>query len=130
MRKSGSPWPSRPGSSTFFSTAVVWTTIHLLPHSDQGVPLVLDLICLVSAVTGCFFLMLDWRQLSIRAFYFTMGLTLFYIAGFVFFSGGAASPYSFLYFLVIFWSSFFLSRKENLIVMIAAFLFTLLPFSL
>lgn len=113
----------------FFSTAVVWTTIHLLPQSDQSVPLVLDLICLVSAVTGCFFLILDWRRLSIRAFYFTTGLTLFYIAGFVFFSGGAASPYSFLYFLVIFWSSFFLSRKENLTVMIGAFLFTLLPFS-
>ncbi|MDC4206742.1 MAG: GAF domain-containing protein [Candidatus Manganitrophus sp.] len=113
----------------FFSTAVVWTTIHLLPQSDQSVPLVLDLICLVSAVTGCFFLILDWRHLSIRAFYFTTGLTLFYIAGFVFFSGGAASPYSFLYFLVIFWSSFFLSRKENLTVMIGAFLFTLLPFS-
>lgn len=113
----------------FFSTAVVWTTIHLLPQSDQSVPLVLDLICLVSAVTGCFFLMLDWRRLSIRAFYFTTVLTLFYIAGFVFFSGGAASPYAFLYFLVIFWSSFFLSRKENLTVMIAAFLFTLLPFS-
>lgn len=113
----------------FFSTAVVWTTIHLLPQSDQSVPLVLDLICLVSAVTGCFFLMLDWRHLSIRAFYFTTVLTLFYIAGFVFFSGGAASPYSFLYFLVIFWSSFFLSRKKNLTVMIGAFLFTLLPFS-
>ncbi|MCG3116725.1 MAG: GAF domain-containing protein [Candidatus Manganitrophus sp. SA1] len=113
----------------FFSTAVVWMTIHLLPQSDQSVPLVLDLICLVSAVTGCFFLILDWRRLSIRAFYFTTVLTLFYIAGFVFFSGGAASPYGFLYFLVIFWSSFFLSRKENLTVMIGAFLFTLLPFS-
>ncbi|NKE70460.1 GAF domain-containing protein [Nitrospiraceae bacterium HYJII51-Mn-bac16s-1-B09] len=113
----------------FFSTAVVWTTLHLFPQSDQSVPRVLDLICLISAVTGCFFLMLDWRRLSIRVFYFTTVLTLFYIAGFVFFSGGAASPYAFLYFLVIFWSSFFLSRKENLTVMIAAFLFTLLPFS-
>ncbi len=116
------------GALYFLSTAVVLTTLHLLPASDQGVPLILDLICLISAVTGFFFLMLDWRRLSIRAFYFTIALTLIYIAGFIFFSGGAASPYPFLYFLLIFWASFFLSRKENLIVMIAAFLFTLLPF--
>lgn len=112
----------------FLSTAVVFATLHLLPQSDQSFLLILDLICLISAVTGFFFLLLDWKRLPIRAFYFTTALTLFYIAGFVYFSGGAASPYSFLYFLLIFWSSFFLSRKENLIVMISTFFFTLLPF--
>lgn len=112
----------------FVSTAVVWTTLHLLPQSDRSVLLILDLLCLISAVTGFFFLLLDWRRFSIRAFYFTTTLTLFYIAGFIYFSGGAASPYPFLYFLLIFWSSFFFSQKENLTVMIAAFLFTLLPF--
>jgi len=112
----------------FLATAVVWTTVYLLPSSGQNVPLILDLICLVSAVTGCFFLMLDWKRIPHRAFYFTIALTLLYISGFIYFSGGAASPYSFLYFLLIFWSSFFLSRKENMVVMISTFLFTLLPF--
>lgn len=116
------------GTLYLLSTAVVWTTVHLLPPSGQSPPLVLDAICLLSFLTGLFFFLLDWNRFSIRIFYFTIALTLFYISGFISFSGGARSPYSFLYFPVIFWSSFFFSRKENLAVIIAAFLFTLLPF--
>ena len=112
----------------FLSTVVVWTTLHLLPQSGQSPPAILDAICLVSFFTGFFFLLPDWKRLSIRTFYFTTAVTLFYISAFVYFSGGARSPYSFLYFLPIFWSSFFFSRTENLVVMLGAFLCTLLPF--
>ncbi len=113
----------------FLATAVVWTTLRLLPASEQIYPLTLDVLCLTAALTGFFFLGLDWKRFSIRVFYFTTALTLLYIAGCIYFSGGAESPYSFLYFFLIFWSSSFLSRKENVIVMIATSLFTLLPFA-
>jgi|GEM_PF-1344793 len=110
------------------ATAVVWATLHLLPSSGQRPPLVLDILCLISLFTGFLFLCLDWKRFPIRTFYFTTGLTLLYISVFIYFSGGASSPYSFLYFPLIFWSSFFFSRKEHLVVTLAAFFLTLLPF--